>query len=488
MPSPEPPRRAWHRRWQPWPRSLFGRLLLVLVAGMLLAQLLTGTIWHDMRYDQVNEMPARLAGVEIAQLLRKVEAGDPRPAITPRAGFQARRVPAPAPPTALAWRDQAIEQLLADTLTTQMGGTRALRLHQVALYDDDGAPARGDVLFRARQPEAAYRLDTADARGQWWQIDIRTGQAGLQLDPSRATRDYLLRIYGLRTGLILLLSLLVVHWLVRPLTRLGAAAEALGRDVNSPPLPVDGPREVRQTAEAFNRMQSRLLAEFNRREQLLAAVSHDLRSPLTRLRLRAERIQDLALRARVVGDIDHMQAITDSIFDYFSGQSRQSPPEPVDVDTLASAIAADMAESGADVTVQGRIGRPVPAWPASLKRAIGNLVENAVRYGARARVVLSVDGDMAQITIDDDGPGIPDTMLPEVRQPFVRLEGSRNAHTGGIGMGLGIADAVIAAHDGTLTLRNRPGPDGPIGLQACVRLPLDRVAAGGRRPIDPPGP
>lgn len=464
----QPPRRRWRG-----PRTLYGRLVLALVAGMLVAQLLTGTIWFDVRYDQVNEVPARVAGVEIGRWLATVEDArrDSTEPAAIRPGFEVQRIETPTP-TRQAFRDATIEGLLGDAVAIQLSTPRTLHLQQITLYDDRGRAAIGAAVFGAHTPEARYRLQIEDARGQWWQVSIRSGQAGMHLQSTRATFEYVLRIYGLRMGLILLLSLLVVHWLVRPLRRLADAAQALGRDVNSPPLDTGGPREVQRAAEAFNRMQAALRAEFASREQLLAAVSHDLRSPLTRLRLRTERIDDAELRRRFQGDVAHMQAITDSILDYFQGRAGAPALEPMDLDALMDAIAADLAETGAGVQLAGRIGVSVPAWPASLRRAMTNLVENAVRYGLRARVELSVRADHACIVIEDDGPGIPDDALSRVREPFVRLDTAR-ATGGGIGMGLSIADAVVQAHGGHLRLENRTSRDGRIeGLRVSVELPM----------------
>jgi signal transduction histidine kinase len=471
------PRAARRRRWR-WPRTLYGRLVLVLVAGMLAAQLLTGTIWFDVRYDQVNEVPARLAGAEIGRWLADVErdGADAAIARASRDGFEARAIPAPASKP-LAFRDATIERLIAEGVAVHVGEVRPVHLLDVTLYDDRGRAATGTAVLGARTPEARYRIQVPDAQGRWWQASVRAGQAGMTLQSTRATFEYVLRIYGLRTGLILLLSLLVVHWLVRPLGRLSEAAEALGRDVNSPPLDIDGPREVQRAADAFNGMQARVLAEFESREQLLAAVSHDLRSPLTRLRLRAERIGDPGLRSRFQGDIAQMQAITDSILDYFQGRAGAPPLEALDLDALMSAIAADLAETGAEVIVTGRVGVPVPAWPASLRRAMTNLVENAVRYGHRARIELTAARTGVRIDIDDDGPGIPAGMLTRVRQPFVRLDPARGgSHS--IGMGLSIADAVVQAHGGRLALENRIDATGAIvGLRVSIELPTGAPAS-----------
>ncbi len=467
-----------------WPRTLYGRLVLLLLGGMLLAQTLTGTIWFDARYERVMEMPTRLAASEVAQALRLLESArhDDRDALAALQDPALRIAEVRASPaSALHPRDRELERLLRETVALRLGGARPLHLRQAALYDDQGHAHAQAAVFGSHAPEGRLVLDVQSRDGRWLRFDVRADQAGLELRPAYAIGDYLLRIYAVRALVIVLLAWAAVHWITRPLTRLAQAAQALGEDVNSPPLPVDGPREVRQAADAFNRMQARVLEALGAREQLLAAVSHDLRSPITRLRLRVEMLDDDAQRERLRADLAHMQALVDSILDHYSGQHEDAPPQQVDLDTLLDALGEDLRETGATVEIGAQSGLLVSGYAGSLRRAIGNLMENAVRYGQRARVTPTpdADGHGVFIRIDDDGPGIPDDALEQVVQPFVRLERSRSRHTGGIGLGLSIADGIVRAHGGRLQLRNRRDGDGRIaGLQAEVWLPRQRTRHG----------
>lgn len=466
MPTPEPRRRGW-------PRTLYGRLVLVLVAGMLLAQVLTGTIWYDVRYEQVMEMPARLAAARVAQALRLIEpphALDPAMLAGPDFAL-AVRPPQPAPALGQAQRD--LEQLLSQSVAAQLGQVRPLQLLQVTLYDERGRSGRL-WPFLSRAPQGRFVLQVRSVDGRWLRVEVRTGQAGRVLSPAPALRDYLLRIYGLRTLVIVLLALAVVRWLTRPLTRLVAAAQALGRDIRSPPLPVSGPREVRQAAQAFNQMQQRVLEGMQAREALLASVSHDLRSPITRLRLRAEMLPDPQARLRWRTDLEDMQALVDSTLDYLSEAAEAGPPQQIDMDSLLLAVAADLRELGAQVQVEAGSGARVAGQARGLKRAVANLMENAVRHGGQVRAALRNHGERLRLTIDDAGPGIPEAAMARVLQPFVTLEGA----AAGRGLGLGIAEGIVRAHGGRLTLRNRLAADGRVtGLRVEVDLPRMAQAA-----------
>lgn len=452
-----------------WPRTLYGRLVLVLVAGMLLAQLLTGTVWHDARYERVAEIPARLTAAHIAQSLRLLEApespvagADPALLSTADLGVRAVDDGGSVP---LRPRDRAVEALLRDALATELGSPRELHLQRLRLYDRQGR--EDDNVLAARHVAGQFQLRVRSAQGQWLQFDVREGQAGLQLEPTHALGDYLLRIYGLRILLIVLLALLVVRWLTRPLTRLGDAAQALGRNLDAPPLPLEGPRETRQAAHAFNQMQQQLQQAAQAREALLAAVSHDLRSPLTRLRLRTELLADEAARVRWRADLDDMQALVDSILDYSSARQLPGEREPVDIDALLRTVAEDACEAGHAVSVAGTAAVPYPGFPRSLKRALANVVDNAGRYGSQARIVVSSDAQALHIAIHDRGPGIAPEQRERMLQPFQRLEASRSARHGGTGLGLSIAVAIVQAHGGQLLL-----DDGEDGCGLCVRITL----------------
>ncbi|WMJ71108.1 ATP-binding protein [Stenotrophomonas sp. 24(2023)] len=459
-----------------WPRTLYGRLMIVLVAGMLLAQLLTGTVWHDARYERVAEIPARLTAAHVAQSLRLLEAADSPlagadPALLSTADLSVHAVD-DGGSVALRARDRTVERLLRDALASELGSPRELHLQHLRLYDRQGRD--DDDVLSARHVAGQFQLRVRSAQGQWLQFDVREGQAGLQLEPTHALGDYLLRIYGLRTLLILLLALLVVRWLTRPLTRLAAAAQALGRNLHAPPLPLEGPREVRQAAHAFNQMQAQLQQAAHAREELLAAVSHDLRSPLTRLRLRTELLADDAARERWRADLDDMQALVDSILDYSSATQLQGHREAVDIDALLRTVVEDAREAGHAVQLGGQGGVACPGFPRSLKRALANLVDNAARYGGQAQVVASADAQAVQIVIQDQGPGIPASERARLLQPFQRLQASRSDRQGGTGLGLSIALAIVQAHGGQLALE-----DGPGGRGLCVRITLPRAQPAG---------
>jgi signal transduction histidine kinase len=265
---------------------------------------------------------------------------------------------------------------------------------------------------------------------------------------------------------VIALSLLAVRWLTRPLGVLALAADELGRDIRRAPLAEQGPAEVRRAAASFNTMQARLQTYLREREQMLAAVSHDLRTPITRLRLRAELIEDESLRAKFARDLAEMESMTAAALDFLRGARVDEPVRPVDVPALLDSLQADMEEAGHEVRVQARAAAPFPARPLALKRCLANLIENAVKYGTRAEVRLEDDGRELRITVADDGPGIPEAELERVFEPFYRIEGSRSRETGGVGLGLSVARDIVRAHGGELTLRNRPGG----GLEVAVTL------------------
>ncbi|MEO5347233.1 MAG: HAMP domain-containing histidine kinase [Magnetococcus sp. YQC-9] len=277
--------------------------------------------------------------------------------------------------------------------------------------------------------------------------------------------------------LVGLLSLAAIRLATRPLKILADAAHALGQDLNHAPLPLDGPREVTHAASAFNAMQERLKHHVNERTHLLAAVSHDLKTPLTRMRLRVERVEEGALREDLLRNLTDMERMTTSALEYARGMEGMEPVARVDMPALLEGIQEDFAELGQDVAVQCTEIPPFAVMPKSLKRCLVNLVDNAVQYGKRARIRADQLGDRLRISIADNGPGIPESDWERVFEPFARLENSRNRDTGGTGLGLPIARNIVRAHGGELTLRNRP--DG--GLEVILVIP----GQTGSNKIDP---
>ncbi len=254
--------------------------------------------------------------------------------------------------------------------------------------------------------------------------------------------------------------------LARPMQQLAGAAHRLGANLDSPPITPQGPREAREAAEVFNRMQQRIHAQLEERSRFLAAVSHDLRTPLTRMRLRVAKLDDDALRERLAADIGEMSAMLDATLDFLRGESGSEPWSTLDVQALVESIAEDAQEIGRPVRVRGG-ARPLPVMPNALRRCVENLVDNAVRYGEQAEIVLDDRPDELHIEVRDNGPGIPENRMVQVLQPFVRLEESRSRDSGGVGLGLSIASDAARRHGGSLQLSNLPGG----GLSARIVLP-----------------
>ncbi|WP_103103138.1 ATP-binding protein [Pseudomonas sp. LFM046] len=256
------------------------------------------------------------------------------------------------------------------------------------------------------------------------------------------------------------------RWLARPIQRLSDAAERLSENLESPPLEERGPQEVRQAAHAFNRMQERIRAQVAQRNRMLAAVSHDLRTPLSRMRLRVEQVDDEALRGRLSQDLGDMVGMLDATLNYFNEQRAHESLQWFDLQALVESLAEDAQEQGEEVTVDGHCA-PLRAQPLAMRSCIANLVDNALRYAGHAHIRLEDGKQQVRIEVRDHGPGIPAELRETVFEPFYRLEGSRNRNSGGIGLGLTIARDAARRQGGDLELLT---PEGG-GLLARLTLP-----------------
>lgn len=272
---------------------------------------------------------------------------------------------------------------------------------------------------------------------------------------------------GLTFVAVIVVALIAVILATRPLQRLAAAADALGGNLDAPPLDVGGPTETRLAAEAFNGMQARLKRLIAERSRALAAVSHDLRTPLTRLRLRAELVDDETLRNQIHADIDDMQAMVDATLDYLRGLQDKEAIQIIDIHALLHSLVADEQALGRAVDFSGSRCTPYPGRISALKRALANLIDNAVKYGHAAHLSVVDDAESLHIVVTDDGPGIPAGDLERVVEPYIRLETSRSRATGGVGLGLAVARDAARLHGGELVLENHP--EG--GLKATLILP-----------------
>jgi len=461
-------------RWLP--STLFGRLVLVLLGGLLLAQLLGAAILLRDRATALYQASGLAAAQRIAGIVRVFDTLTPeqRRLMVSAVSTADLRVALGEPPKADAISDDGmVAARLRAILQRALGNDRALR---VALLEPGagavvpghmGAPDGGPMMgmhmgFMGGMPlrGASFLVQARLQDGQWVTITQR-----LPEEPYAWPYKLLLTLAVLLVSVIAL-SLLAVRWLTRPLGVLAVAADDLGRNIRRAPLAEEGPAEVKRAAAAFNTMQARLQTYLREREQMLAAVSHDLRTPITRLRLRAELIEDEALREKFTRDLAEMEAMTSDALDFLRGARVDEPVQPVDVPALLESLQADMEEAGHAVQVHGQAAAPYPARPLALKRCLANLLENAVKYGTRAEARVEDDGRELRITIADDGPGIPEAELERVFEPFYRVESSRSRETGGVGLGLSVARDIVRAHGGELTLRNRP--EG--GLEAVLTL------------------
>lgn len=285
--------------------------------------------------------------------------------------------------------------------------------------------------------------------------------------PPQPHHPFGLLVFVIRLSAVALTSWIAARWLAQPIRRLANASEELGRNLNSPLIDeTSGPSEVRQASRVFNQMQARIKQQMEERTRFLAAVSHDLRTPLTRLKLRAEKIADPGLKSDVQGDIDEMASIIDTTLDYLRGDAQPDAACLFDLDALVHTLAEDANGNGNRITVSGRI-QPVRLQPVAIRRCLNNLLENALRYGGSATISMSETADRVVIEIRDAGPGIPPEKLESVFAPFYRLDSSRSRHSGGVGLGLSIARDMARKQGGDVTLANAPGG----GLVATLTLP-----------------
>jgi len=284
-------------------------------------------------------------------------------------------------------------------------------------------------------------------------------------------------IFSLSLTLVLLtlLIILVVRRITRPLNDLSEAAMRIGRGESIEPLKEYGPSNIRQTVRAFNEMHQSQQRFVQERTQLLAAISHDLRTPITSMRLRVELLPEGEERQRLLCSLEEMAVLANSSLEFVRESSVGEETREVDINALLSSLCEDLADAGSPVYYEDMVqeqdakGQRVvyACRPLALKRAFDNLILNAVKYGQEARVSAIREDTAILVTVADDGPGIPESDFEKVFEPFTRLEDSRNRHTGGVGLGLSIARSIVRGHGGDIQLYNRGR-----GLSVVVRLPV----------------
>jgi len=488
------------------PRTLFGRLVIVLVAGLTVAQLLGALVSFEERGRALSRASGMQPAQRIADVVRLLDSVTPaeRARIVAILDSPPRRVAlvsAPSDPER-ASSTSARALMFSALLRAALGDERPVRVLTREGAGPDGLPpgwgpphdgepmppgwgpprngepmgpgwgpphegepmgphhsAMGRGRFGGRGAHVLAQVRLAD--GQWVAFDNLVTREDAAL-PWR-----LLATLGGLLAAVIALSYFAVRWITRPIAVLANAAEALGRDIHRPPLPEQGPLELRRAAHAFNTMQSRLVRFIEDRTRILAAMSHDLKTPITRMRLRADLLDDDVLRARFEKDLKEMEAMVAQTLDFMRGVETREPARPVDVDALLESLQADHEEMGHRMAIEGRAREPISASPPALKRCLGNLLDNAIAYGGSATVIVEDSPSALVLRIRDAGPGIPEPELERVFEPFYRLEASRSRETGGTGLGLAIARNIARAAGGDVRLANRAQG----GLEATLTLP-----------------
>ena len=473
------------------PRSLFSRLVLVLLSGLVIAQLLSFAVHMHERGELLSQASGMQSAQRIADIVRLL---DSLPSAERRRIVQAFS----APPISISLDHPALP---AGKLDANAAARAALFGAMLRRFLGDGRSVEVSVAEAPAGPlmSAAKRGPKGPGmHGDWtppWAAMHGASQPGFSFlaqvrlqDGALVTFDArqpaqtvnwpyrLLASLAVLLAAVVVVSLVAVRWATRPLKALADAADELGRDIHRPPLPEEGPEEVSRAARAFNTMQARLAGYIRDRTRVLAAMSHDLKTPVTRLRLRAELLEDPQVRAKFTKDLDEMEAMVGATLDFLRGQESGEPVQPVDIMAMLESLQADMAEMGGKIRVEGAARAPFSGKPQALKRCLANLVENAVKYGKSARVVVEDSDARLEIRVQDEGPGLPETELEKVFDPFYRLEASRSRETGGTGLGLTIARGVAEAHGGRVQLRNRA--EG--GLEAILVLPRAIRSRDGR--------
>lgn len=468
-----------------FPDTLAGRLFLILVGGMVLAASLTYAMVYWERTAELANYRQRTDAERLASMIRLVDAlpAEARSAAQKAMDRQRMRISFVPP---IDQSDGAPAPAVAEALDAILGGNRLVNLSRLG-----EEPCR----FSSSTTEALGK--TIECRVTIYRVNARL-QDGTPLSIEASLRSlrpepFFVRPYALLmfVALVVLSVLLAVRVATRPLRRLEQAAEALGQDLDRPPLDETGPRELQLAARTFNAMQARIHTYVAERTHMLAAITHDLKTPLTRMRLRIEQVTQEPLKSALANDIAGMLGLIDDGLALVRSHDDSAPLVDVDLRSLVDSVCADSLDAGGEVKWEGGFASVPPlrvtGRPDSLRRVFANLLDNAIKYAGSVAVSLATEmhGERlyAVVMMRDEGPGIPAQHLGDVLKPFFRVEQSRSRDTGGSGLGLSIAVNILRSHGGALDLRNREAG----GLEVRVRLPASQVVKCDGSPGNPVG-
>jgi signal transduction histidine kinase len=449
------------------PRSLTGQLLLAIALALLVAQGLSAVLIYRAQAER------REAALVTAAAFRLTAGANPDrarfhglPGRGERMGLQVGDAP---PQAAGETRDAHAEGLLSEILTREgVAFDRVMVIERPLAHDRYAQSwlARNHDRMMRRMHEPPRELVVAALRrpdGQWLsaRVPVPPGER-------RLLRSLLLQAlftYAVLIGAVAL----VLRRITRPLAALRGRMERFaGTRDGSEPLAIEGPEDIRRLIVAHNALEARIATLLDEKDVMLGAIGHDLKTPLAALRVRIESVEDDAERGRMAATIEDINRSLDDILSLARVGRPSDPLEPTELGALAAAVVEEYEDQGKPVTIADGPRIVLPARATWLRRLLRNLIDNALRYGMRARVSLAREDGSAVLRIEDDGPGIPEADIARMLEPFTRLEASRNSATGGAGLGLTLARAVAEQHGGALRLANRPGG----GLVASVSLPL----------------
>lgn len=459
--------------FRPWPKSILGRALAVLALGLIASHLAALVLYSGNRDEALAILGGRQTAekiIGIAQAMDETQSQE-RPSLAKRMSRHGQSFNWSAEPAVRQEWTRGFSNVIASELRRLAPTDMEVRVQsfrpdeqmqpaEMPEFRRSWGPGFGHGPMPPFGPARSFLISLKLSDGSWLNALVATEP------PDVLWRGRFLLGFGATTLITLLLVAWAVRKAVRPLGLFANAAERLGTDIQAPPMNENGPAEVKRAAKAFNRMQERLKRFVDDRTRMLAAISHDLRTPLTRMRLRAEFVDDEEMRAKMLADLDEMEAMIGATLAFARDEAKSEERIEIDLAELLAQLTQDARESGQDVSFHSAEAVRVSAAPLALKRALSNLVDNAVKYGQCARITLTRTPGHCEIVIDDDGPGIPEQFQEQVFAPFFRVEGSRSKETGGVGLGLSVARSILRGHGGDVTIANRP--NGGLRVRASI--------------------
>lgn len=473
-----------------WPTRLMGQTVLLILIALFSAQIISALIIRSEAQDFYRGAESRFIAVRIAPIavLMHDMPSDQQDRIA--GALSNRRLHVWMSDTPVVARDDGDRddaheknhdddghgsKSLASRITSELGNDIKGPVHVFRMRkDDDDHHAHGmPAHMRAALQKSGMPAGPDNFRHDATVVSIgiapdRWVNAALQSrPPQRLIRPDAWITFIVTAVVISIMVIIALLRITRPLDSLSGAARKLGRGEEASPVPEEGPADVRDAIRTFNEMQHRLRTFVNERTKMLASISHDLRTPITSLRLRAEMLDDRDTAESMITTLNDMQAMIEATLAFAREEQSDEPTRPTDLGGMLDAIADDLVTLGHQVDVDTCGSVTYPCRALALRRALSNLIENAATYGHQARVTLRMKNAAPEITIEDLGPGIPVSEMERIFEPFVRLDPSRNAESGGTGLGMSIARDIIRRHGGDIALANREGG----GLCVTVSLP-----------------